>query len=97
MRKVNSFTGSIKEPTDLKPDLIQPVGSIDELTVKTLEILRREIQNLMMESSRGKLESSSSRSLVEYIKLLGELKKKEQDLLNEMSDEFLEKLSKGSK
>lgn len=95
MRKVNGFTGSIKEPTDLQPERIQPVGSIDELMVKSLEILRREIQNLMIESSRGKLENASATALVNYIKLLGELKKKEQELLQEMSTEFLEKLSEG--
>ncbi len=93
MRKVNGFTGAVKEPTDLEPNKIQPVGSIDELLVRTLEILRREIHNLMRESSKGKLEPSSSKALVDYIRLAKELKKQESEILQDMSDEFLKTLS----
>lgn len=70
------------------------VTSIDELTTKTIEILRREILNLMGESTRGKLEPSSSKALVDYIKLLSDLKDKEKDLLAQLPDEYLEKLAR---
>lgn len=70
------------------------VTSIDELTTKTIEILRREIINLMMESTRGKLEPTSSKALVDYIKLLADLKEKESELLSQLPDEYLESLAK---
>lgn len=90
MRKIADFTAKKPEPTEG----IVIISSVDELTAKTLEILRREITNLMIESSGGKLQPASSKSLVDYIKLLDELKKKEKELLEEASDEFLKKLAK---
>lgn len=93
-RLVNSHSGAVKENTDLSPDLTLAQTSIDELTAKAIEILRREIVNLMGETSRGKLSPTSSTALVGYIKLLGDLKEKEQDLVEELSTEFLEKISK---
>lgn len=90
MRRIADFTSKKPEPTE--GTVI--VASVDELTAKTLEILRREITNLMIESSAGKLAPPSSKSLVDYIKLLDDLKQKEKELLEEASTEFLQRLAK---
>lgn len=92
VRRISDFKAKI-EPVVPNFDVLSV--SIDELTAKTIEILRREVQNLLIESSGGKLAEKSSTALVAYIKLLGELKKKEKDLLEDLEDEFLEKIAKG--
>lgn len=93
-RQVNSFQGSIKEGlTDLEPAKIETT-TIDEMRVKCTEVLRREVTNLMMESAKGKLSTSSSNSLVNYVKLLAELKDVEDEELKRLSDEHLKKLVK---
>lgn len=94
-RQVNSFSGNIKENTDLKPNLIEATTTVDELRVKCVEILRREVTNLMMESAKGKLSTHSSSSLTSYIKLLQELKDIEDAELKVLSDEHLRKLAEG--
>lgn len=90
-RIVSSFTPPVVEPTE--PDFIQTATSIDELTVKCFEILRREVTNLLMESSRGKLNPTSAKSLTDYVKLLKELKLDESEELEKLSREHLEKLA----
>lgn len=67
--------------------------SIDELQMRTLEILRREISNLMVASARGSLSRDDAMSLTGYIKLLKELKDNEKELLANASDEELEKIA----
>ena len=66
-----------------------PASSFDveKLLAQGGEILNREVKNLLMESSRGKLND-----LCNYIKLLSELKKEQQEALKELSDEEIEKL-----
>jgi hypothetical protein len=44
---------------------------------KGLEILRKEVNNLFMESSQGKLSPVSARDLVGYVKLLHELEERQ--------------------
>lgn len=66
--------------------------SIGELLEKANTILQREIQNLLIASSGGKLDASSSRDLCNYIKLLNELKQSQDDTLKNLSDEDLKKL-----
>jgi hypothetical protein len=58
------------------------------------EILRREIKNLMSLSSRGKLDAGASRDLVNYIKLLHDIKMDQQEKVASMTDEELLKLTK---
>lgn len=71
-----------------------PASSFDveKLLAQGGEILNREVKNLLMESSRGKLNAASARDLCNYIKLLSELKKEQQEALKELSDEEIEKL-----
>ncbi len=58
------------------------------------EILRREVRNLLSESSRGKLSTSSSVSLQNYIKLLSDMREEQQEKLKTKNTEELEKLAK---
>lgn len=60
---------------------------------KATEILRREITNLMIESSSKKLSPSSAKDLVAYIKLLSELKAEQQEDLSKLTEEQLKALA----
>lgn len=71
--------------------------SLDELLDKTRLILYREIKNLLEESSAGLLSKDSSTSLVNYAKLLKDLKKAEEDAGQNLSDEELEELAKAAR
>lgn len=92
MRQVSGFTGSVKEATDLKPMLVE-ASDTDLLFIQCQEVLRREVKNLMIESSKGKLSPAASKSLVDYFKLLDELKKKEAEELQDKTVEQLKELA----
>jgi hypothetical protein len=90
------------KPTTYVP---QPKATVavplDEPTVafdvqKLLEkgglILQREIQNLLTESAGGKLQPTSARDLVQYVKLLAELRSEQAAVLHDMADEELSKI-----
>lgn len=64
--------------------------SIARLIDDGLEALRREVKNLLILSSRGKLEPSDARDLRDSIKLLFELKDREGESLRGLTDEDLE-------
>lgn len=66
---------------------------VDALLNKSAQILKREVQNLLYESSRGKLSAASARDLVAYIKMLSELKLATIEELSQLSNEELEKKS----
>jgi hypothetical protein len=89
---------SLAEPSKMKePDFSLVSTTLDELSAKAQEILRREITNLMIESTKGLLSRDNAMSLTSYIKLLGELKAKEDEELRNLSDEHLEKIVNGNK
>lgn len=72
----------------------QPVSfDIEHMLNTGGEILRREIRNLLAESSKGKLNAASARDLCAYIKLLSELKQTQLEELENLSDEDLKKLA----
>lgn len=76
------------------PDVL-PDFDVDKLLAQSGAILAREIKNLMIKSSSGKLDGADARDLVAYIKLLQELKHEEQDRLSNMTDgEIAELLQK---
>lgn len=82
-------------------EMPEETGDIEPIDVQKLldkggEILRREIANLMSESSSKKLAPASARDLVAYIKLLSELLAAQKQELANMSDEDLQKLAKGN-
>lgn len=91
VRQVNNFVS--KQPYETPDATVLPT-SIDELMLKTLEILRRDILCIMGETARGKLSPQSSTALVSYVKLLTDLREKEKELLDQMSDEQLNALAK---
>lgn len=66
---------------------------VETLLAKCGELLRREITNLLMESSGGKLAPNSSRDLVQYVKLLSELKAEQLKELADMTEEELKELN----
>jgi len=94
MRRIADFTS---KNTQTEPDFSLASTTLDELVDKAQEILRREITNLMVESTGKKLSPTSSQSLVAYIKLLGELKEKEEDLLQRLGDNHLKRIAKRDK
>lgn len=67
--------------------------SLDELLGKSLLILYREIRSLTEESTKGKLCKDSAQSLRDYIKLMNELKDKEKELLENLTNEQLKELA----
>lgn len=94
----------VRPGQDTTPDIPAPVDlsgtefDIEKLLANSGEILRREIANLLGESSRGKLNGASARDLVAYIRLLQELKSAQIDELSQLTNEELEaKISKGGK
>jgi hypothetical protein len=70
----------------------QPGFDLSDLLDKGAEILKREIRNLMLESSGKKLSPTSARDLVSYVKLLHELQLEEKKILAGLTDAELEKL-----
>lgn len=67
-------------------------NDIGTMLTKSIEILRREIRHLMMESSQNKLSKGSSTDLVNYIKLLSDLHDKEQSIVTQITDEDLKRI-----
>lgn len=63
---------------------------LDDLQDKVRLILYREIRNLTAESAIGLLSKEESQSLVNYAKLLTELKKAETQALSGLTDAELE-------
>lgn len=87
------IAGFVSKDTPPEPDFSLATTSIEDLRLKTLEILRREVLNLMGESTRGKLSPTSSKSLTDYIKLLSDLKDLEAEELEKLSEEHLRKIA----
>lgn len=67
---------------------------VEKLLAQGGAILTREIKNLMIASSRGKLEPNEARDLVSYLKLLTELKAAEEATNENLTTEELEQIAK---
>lgn len=67
-----------------------------KLLFDCINSLKTEIDSLRVLSSYGKLSSNSSRDLIEYIKLLNELKKQEDASVSNMTDDELIKYAENS-
>lgn len=75
----------------------EPVAATFDVTAlldKGGLILSREIKNLLMASASGKLLPAHSRDLVAYIRLLSELKEKQEQDASAMTDEELQAAAK---
>lgn len=89
----------IIRPGEKKEIVIETVSGeqdVDTLLTKSYLVLQREIQNLVMESAKGKLNSGSSKDLVQYIKLLNDIKLDQEALVNSLSTEELNEAIKKS-
>lgn len=76
-----------------EPGTVQTLD-IEDLLAKGGEVLRREITNLLIESSSKKLGPGSARDLVAYVRLLSELKVEQEKALADMTDEELALISR---
>lgn len=88
-----------KQPNTVLPKKeidIPPLGeiSVQRLIDDGLAILYREIKNLMILSAKGKLDAPSARDLRDHLKLLFELKAREEAALKGMTDEELQSILK---
>ena len=77
----------VQEPAAVSFDVVDALG-------KAELILGRELRNLTIESSKGKLSATSSRDLVAYVRLLNELKANQAEELSKLTDDDLLKLKK---
>lgn len=83
-----------------KASLVPPPSSgidLKDLLSKTKTILWREVQGLMQESTGSLLSKDSSQALINYIKVLQQLIKEENDLFDNLTEEQLESLLKSKK
>lgn len=85
--KLKAFDKQIEEE---KLDTSTSDVSIERLIELGLTALDREIRNLTMASSKGKLDAPSARDLRDHIKLLFELQQREADFLRGLTDEQLQ-------
>lgn len=82
-------------PTTAVDPIVSDI-SVARLIDDGLLALYREIKNLLMLSSRGKLEASDARDLRDSLKLLFELKDREGDSLRGLTDEELKNRAKAA-
>lgn len=87
LEKMYQPKASPSEPTKIDVSDI----SIQRLIDDGLLILYREMHNLKLKSVQGKLGASDARDVRDHLKLLFELKNRENDLLRGLTDEELEK------
>lgn len=80
------------EGKQLPPVADIPVSdiSVARLIDDSLLVLYREVKNLLIASSKGKLDAVSARDLRDNLKLLFELKDREKDLLKNLTDEEIQ-------
>lgn len=78
------------EGTDL-PESLPPVSdiSVQRLIDDSLLALYREVKNLLTLSAKGKLDPSCARDLRDHLKLLFELKDRENESLRHITDDEL--------
>lgn len=86
---------TLQSPASLSSSPGQSPAAFDvqALLDKANIILSREIQNMLIASSGGKLDSAASKDLVQYVKLLSELKAEQAKALSNLTPEELEALS----
>lgn len=86
--KLKEFTKQVNSEQaerDASGPLISDI-SVDKLVGEGLLALSREIRNLLTASAQGKLDPASARDLRDHLKLLFELKDREGNNLDGMSD-----------
>jgi len=90
-------------PTDLSGIVAREITpppisdiSVQRLIDDCLLILYREVKNLMTLSTRGKLEPNDARDLRDHLKLLFELKAREGQSLQGLTDEQIEEQARAA-
>lgn len=73
-------SGAIPKPNE--SDIV-----LEDLIDKAMVILSREITNLLVASSSKKLDTASARDLAVYVKLLTDMKLKQDKTISSLSDE----------
>ncbi len=63
-----------------------------QLLDQCIEILRRDIKNIFVESSKGKLSPAAARDLVAYTKLLSDVLEESEEEASGASEEELKKI-----
>lgn len=81
---LSSIKGSVIE------DMVVSDISVARLIDDGLLALYREMRNLLLLSSKGKLDATNSRDLRDIVKLLFEIKDRENESLRGLTDEELE-------
>lgn len=90
--KPNTDISSTKAPEVQTPPLSDI--SVARLIDDGLITLHREMKNILYLSSKGKLDPNSARDLRDHLKLLFELKDRENESLKEITDEQLAEQAK---
>jgi hypothetical protein len=94
MKRYPVKTVQMNVPKEAVKDDSSEAFDVEQLLNRGGIILRREVQNLLMESSAGKLSPTSARDLVAYVKLLSELKAEQSKEISNLTDEELSALAK---
>lgn len=93
MAKLKQWTQQIdRESVGLDKDPAVADISVQRLIDDGLLILFREIRNLMLLSTHGKLSAADARDLRDHVKLLFDMRSMEKDSLSKLSDEELKAL-----
>lgn len=84
----------IAKPNTVLPSVQDDAAPVSDISIARLiddglQILYREMRNLTLLSSKGKLDAASSRDLRDTIKLLFEIQAREGDSLKNLTDEQL--------
>jgi|SRR5271166_4713405 len=83
-------------PAPLKEDAFVSDISVARLIDDGLLAIHREMKNLLMLSAKGKLDGANARDLRDTVKLLFELKDRENDSLRGLTDEQLKEQAKAA-
>lgn len=88
------------KPTTTIEGFLAPKAKVEDIPISDISVARliedgllvlyREIKNLMSRSTNGKLDASDARDLRDHLKLLFELKDREDALLRGLTDAELE-------
>lgn len=96
---MSKFVVKANTPIDYTPKVIVPDPAIADISVDRLIddgllVLYREIHQLKLLSAKGKLEPNDARDLRDHIKLLFDLKKREEDSLAGVTDDEIAEQAK---
>lgn len=91
MRRIIS-TPPPQPASDMSPPPLISDISIDGLIKDCLTALYREIKNIMILSAKGKLDPTIARDLRDHLKVLFEIRDRENSLLKNLTNEQLQEI-----